>query len=153
MVAEETVLSIDEVNQRLPLVKAIVKDIVGLHADISFRRQRLVSLRERHPAQQHADSVYEQEVRQMESELSDDEVRLEQYSTELLQIGGTLTDASAGRVDFPGELSGEKVYFCWQVGEDEVLYWHSGECSPGERVSLFHEMGSGDPSAEREANL
>ncbi|MFN9720896.1 MAG: DUF2203 domain-containing protein [Planctomycetota bacterium] len=151
MVAEETVLTIDEVNQRLPLVKAIVKDIVGLHSDLELRKQRLGSLRERHPASKNADSVYEQEVRQMEEELSADESRLQHFSEELLQIGGILRDARAGRVDFPGELSGERVSFCWQVGEEELQYWHAGDCGESSRVSLFHEMGSGESGLSQEA--
>jgi hypothetical protein len=90
--------------------------------------------------------VYEQEVRQMESELTADEGRLESYSCELLQIGGTLTNPALGRVDFPGDLDGERVSFCWQVGEDEVLYWHSGVCGESTRVTLFHELESGPHS-------
>ncbi len=151
MVAEETVLTIDEVNQRLPLVKAIVKDIVGLHSDLELRKQRLGSLRERHPAAKNADSVYEQEVRQMEEELAEDQSRLEHYSEELLQIGGTLTDARMGRVDFPGELAGERVSFCWQIGEEELQYWHSGDCGESDRTSLFHELGSGESGSAHES--
>ncbi len=152
MVAEETLLTVEEVNQRLPLVRSIVKDIVDLHADIAFRKQRLLSLRERHPAVKSNDSVYEQEVQQMESELTVDEGRLDDYSQELLQIGGTLTNPTLGRVDFPGDLGGERVSFCWQVGEDEVLYWHSGECGESTRVTLFHELGSGPLSDDPEIN-
>jgi len=147
-VTEETLLTVDEVNQRLPLVKSIVRDIVDLHADISFRKQRLLSLRERHPAPKSVDSVYEQEVQQMESELSQDEGRLDQFSFELSQIGGTLTDPGMGRVDFPGDLSGERVYFCWQSGESEVLSWHAGVCAESVRMSLYHELGSSDLATE-----
>jgi hypothetical protein len=148
MVAEESLLTVDEVNQRLPLVRSIVKDIVDLHSDISQRQQRLRSLRERHPASTSADSVYEQEVKQMEEELLRDEARLDVFSHELHQIGGMLTDAASGRVDFPGDLSGERVFFCWKNGESEVLFWHSGECDGSNRVSLYHEMGSGDFSGD-----
>ena len=148
MVAEETLLTVDEVNQRLPLVKSIVRDIVDLHADIAFRRQRLQSLRERHPAPRSVDSVYEQEVQQMEDELSQDEARLDVFSSELLQIGGTLTDPTMGRVDFPGDLSGERVYFCWQSGDAEILFWHSGICGESDRISLYQETGSGDLSGD-----
>jgi hypothetical protein len=142
MVADETLLTADEVNQRLPLVRSIVGDIVSLHADISFRRQRLLSLRERHPAPKSNDSVYEQEVLQMESELADDEVRLGSYAQELLDIGGFLTDPAEGRVDFLGDLGGERVFFCWQSAEPEVLGWHSGACGESERILLDHELGS-----------
>ena len=148
MVAEETLLTADEVNQRLPLVKSIVKDIVDLHADIAFRKQRLMSLRERHPAAKSVDSVYEQEVLQMESELRQDEARLDVFSQELLQIGGTLTNPSKGRVDFPGDLDGERVYFCWQSGEQEVSFWHADVCGESDRVSLFHAMRSEQASGD-----
>lgn len=148
MVAEETVLTIDEVNQRLPLVRTIVRDIIELHQDITVRRQRLSALRERHPALSGADSVYEQEVLQMESELSQDEEKLEQFAHELHQVGGLLTDGSSGTVDFPGDIGGERVSLCWRSGEPEVLYWHSGECGATSRVSLYHEMGTGGFSTE-----
>lgn len=148
MVAEETLLTVDEVNQRLPLVRTIVRDIVDLHADIVGRRLRLKSLRERHPAPSSSDSVYEQEVQQMEHELSRDETRLDQFSNELHQIGGVLTDPAVGRVDFPGDLAGGRVLFCWQSGEPEVMFWHAGDCEGTNRVSLFHELGSRDFSGD-----
>lgn len=136
-------LTVQDVNQRLPLVRSIVRDIVDLHADLAFRKQRLHSLRERHPASKASDTVYEQEVRQMETELAVDEAKIEAFSQELLQIGGTLTDPSLGRVDFPGELDGERVSFCWQPGDQETLFWHSGECENSRRISLCTVLESG----------
>ena len=133
MVAEETVLTVDEVNQRLPLVRTIVRDIVELHSDITMRKQRLSALRERHPASVSADSVYEQEVLQMETELSRDEERLDVFAQELHQVGGLLTDGSSGTVDFPGDVGGERVSLCWRSGEPDVRYWHSGACGVSDR--------------------
>ncbi|MFO0974987.1 MAG: DUF2203 family protein [Planctomycetaceae bacterium] len=137
MVAEETVLSVDDVNRRLPLVRSIVQDIVSLHKDLSVRRDRLRSLRDRYPAAKSADSVYEQEVLQMETELSKDEVRFAELEMELEQIGGQLSNAVSGTVDFPGEFDGDRVMFCWQIGEPEVMYLHSENCAPGNRHPLF----------------
>lgn len=148
MVAEETVMTIEDVNQRLPLVRTIVRDIMELHRDIEVRKQRLTSLRERHPASGGDDSVYEQEVLQMEAELSHDQLRLDEFAQELHQIGGTLTDALSGTVDFPGDMDGERVWLCWRSNESEVLHWHSGDCGKGDRVSLYHELSSGGYSAE-----
>lgn len=59
-----------------------------LHRDIAVRKQRMSALRERYPASGGADSVYEQEVLQMEAELSQDEQRLDGFAQELNQIGG-----------------------------------------------------------------
>ena len=50
MVAEEVLLTVEGVNQRLPLVRTIVRDIMELHRDILMRKQRMASLRERYPA-------------------------------------------------------------------------------------------------------
>jgi hypothetical protein len=33
-------------------------------------------------------------------------------------------DLDRGLVDFPALHDGEEVLLCWQVGEDEVAYWH-----------------------------
>jgi len=148
MVAEEIVLTIEAVNQRLPLVRTIVRDIMELHRDIAVRKQRLSSLRERYPAAGGDDSIYEQEVLQMEAELAHDEQRLDEFVQELHQIGGMLTDAQSGTVDFPGDVDGEKVWLCWRSDEPEVLYWHGGDCGKGNRVSLYHELSSGGYSAE-----
>lgn len=147
MVAEETSLTVDEVNQRLPLVRSIVRDIVDLHTDLTRRKERLLSLRERHPASPTADSVYEQEVQQMEAEMSRDEVTLGKYSQELQQIGGELTDAATGTVDFPGDVDGERISFCWRFDEPEILFWHSDDCGGGERMSLCEVQGSGEFSS------
>ena len=148
IVAEETVLTIEAVNQRLPLVRTIVRDIMELYRDITVRKQRLSSLRERHPVSGTDDSVYEQEVLQMEAELPHDEQRLDEFAQELHQIGGTLTDAQSGTVDFPGDMDGERVWLCWRSDEPEVLYWHCGDCGKSARVSLYHELSSGGYSAE-----
>ena len=150
MVADESLLTVEDVNQRLPLVRTIVRDIVELHSDIAVRKDRLLALRERHPAAGGDDSVYEQEVQQMEFELSGDEDRLESFELELQQIGGMLTNPVLGTVDFPGDIDGERVQLCWQSGEPEVLFWHGGECGKTARVSLYHELNSGGFSIEND---
>ena len=150
MVAEETLLTVEGVNQRLPLVRTIVRDIMELHRDIMMRKQRMVSLRERYPAAGGDDSVYEQEVVQMEAELSQDEQRLDEFAQELHQIGGTLTDPHLGAVDFPGDMDGERVWLCWRSDEPEVLFWHSGDCGTSDRVSVYHELNSSGYSTENE---
>ena len=135
------VLSIEDVNNRLPLVRAIMSDVMVLHRDLEVRRQRLEALRERYPSATSGDSIYEQEVVQMEHELQRDESRMEGYEKELRQIGGSLADVDRGAVDFVGEVSGERVKYCWCVGEAELAYWHGSVCSEAERRPLLHEAG------------
>jgi hypothetical protein len=38
--------------------------------------------------------------------------------------GAEVKDLDRGLVDFPALRGGEEVCLCWQVGEDEIGYWH-----------------------------
>ena len=132
-------LSVEDVNSRLPLVRCIMADVVDLYRDLQLRRKRLQSLRERYPSSPPGDSIYEQEVVQMEDELARDEIRMEGFEKELQQIGGSLSDPERGAVDFIGEISGERVKYCWCLGESELAYWHGSVCAESERRPLLHE--------------
>jgi len=42
----------------------------------------------------------------------------------LQRLGLLVKDLDRGLVDFPALHNGREVLLCWQVGEDEVAYWH-----------------------------
>jgi len=42
----------------------------------------------------------------------------------LEQSGIVLRDIDRGLVDFPSMMDGREVYLCWELGEEEVAYWH-----------------------------
>ena len=50
--------------------------------------------------------------------------------------GIVLRDIDRGLVDFPALLGGREIYLCWEVGEDEVAYWHELEGGYGGREPL-----------------
>jgi len=43
---------------------------------------------------------------------------------ELERLGVQVKDLDRGLVDFPCEHRGRVVLLCWELGEDEVAYWH-----------------------------
>jgi hypothetical protein len=45
----------------------------------------------------------------------------------LEEWGIQLRDITTGLVDFPAEMSGERVLLCWRLGEEEVAFYHSPE--------------------------
>jgi hypothetical protein len=50
--------------------------------------------------------------------------------------GIVLRDIDRGLVDFPALIDGREVYLCWEMGEDEVDYWHDLEGGYGGREPL-----------------
>jgi hypothetical protein len=44
---------------------------------------------------------------------------------ELTALGVQVKDIDSGLVDFPSFLEGEEVLLCWQLGEDEIGWWHT----------------------------
>jgi hypothetical protein len=46
---------------------------------------------------------------------------------EIVEHGVEVKDVDEGLVDFPALRHGETVLLCWQLGEDEIRYWHTVE--------------------------
>jgi hypothetical protein len=52
------------------------------------------------------------------------------------RAGIVLRDIDRGLVDFPALLEDREIYLCWELGEDEVGYWHDLEGGYGGREPL-----------------
>jgi hypothetical protein len=52
------------------------------------------------------------------------------------EAGIVVRDIDRGLVDFPAILDGEEVYLCWELGEQEVGWWHEIEAGFGGRQPL-----------------
>lgn len=117
------IFSLDEANASLPLVRAIVTDLVRLSRDVAERRQRLALLLDgREPIQ--GNDPYHEELLHIEKDLEKDRQQLREYANELLQLGVEPKSATQGLVDFPTIMNGRVVYLCWQLGEPEIICWH-----------------------------
>src|SRR5258707_388948 len=114
--------TVEQANQALPLVRAIVKDLVDLSREVIERRQRLAALQGDRPRK--SGDVYSEELRQVEEEVERDTERLQEYAEELRALGVEPKSGLEGLVDFPSMMDGRVVYLCWKLGEPEVLHWH-----------------------------
>jgi hypothetical protein len=52
------------------------------------------------------------------------------------ESGIVLRDIDRGLVDFPALIDGREVYLCWEVGEDDVAFWHDMDAGYGGREPL-----------------
>ena len=117
-----TLFTLEEANVRIPLVAAIVRDIVTLFSDLHDRRERLNELRQHGNASEQ--SEYRDEVEAMEEELETDIKTLDAFVAELSDLGVELKDPLSGLADFRTLVDGREAYLCWKLDEAEILWWH-----------------------------
>ncbi len=129
--------TVEEANQRLPLIKRVVRDIVALYEDVHERRRRLEEIQFRQTGSEDGASIYREEVGEIEKELKRDVERLDEFVAELKSLNVLLKDAVTGVVDFPARIDGREVCLCWKPGEEEIGYWHEADAGFAGRQSLF----------------
>ena len=117
--------SVASANQTLPLVRAIVSDIVELYPEVRDREERLTRITRGRSKDARPDDPYSEEVEQVRRELERDVERLQGYIDELLELGVEFKDPVMGLVDFPAMRNGEEVCLCWKLGEPSVDFWHT----------------------------
>jgi hypothetical protein len=60
---------------------------------------------------------------------------------QIKDMGVLLKDPDKGLCDFPYLRQGRVVYLCWQLGEDQIQYWHDIETGFGGREPLDETDG------------
>jgi hypothetical protein len=132
--AQRRIFTPAEANATLPLVRAIVSDLVGLSRDLAERSQRLAQLSGDKSAT--GRDPYHEELVQVRKDMDKDVLQLKGYVDELRALGVEPKSGTEGLVDFPAILNGRKVYLCWKLGESRVLFWHDLEAGYGGRQPL-----------------
>lgn len=138
--------TVEEARKTLPLVRAIVSDIVRQAKDVRERHERLQHLHNARvkPADEDSPDPYREEVDQIELELRRDEEKLEEYVGELRELGVEIKDFERGLVDFPHLMDGRVVYLCWHLGEEDLAYWHEVDAGFAGRRSLLEDSLAGE---------
>lgn len=117
--------SVASANQRLPLVRAIVSDIVELYPEVRDREERLNRITRGRTKDSRPGDPYTEEIEQVRQDLERDVERLQGFIEELQELGVEFKDPVMGLVDFPAKRDGEEVCLCWKLGEDSVDFWHT----------------------------
>jgi len=121
----------------LPLVRAILSDLVDLSRQLTERRHRLSLLLGGEAS--YPRDPYHEELIQVREDLEKDGMRLHEYVEELRALGVEPKSGVEGLVDFPAVLNGRKVYLCWKLGEARVLFWHDLEAGYAGRQMVRSE--------------
>jgi hypothetical protein len=110
----------EKANRALPLVRRIADDLVHRFADW----QTLVGEFELASTRRGAERD-DPEAARLEQEVLRAAKDIEGFLRELAELGVECKSPETGLLDFPGELDGEPVYFCWMRGEPAVAHWHA----------------------------
>ncbi len=124
-VAPRQLFTVESANRTLPLVRAIVGDIVELYRDVREREERLNGLRRSSTGNSPKDDLYGEEVEQIRADLEKDVEKLQGFVDELQELGVEFKDPVMGLVDFPAIMDGQEVYLCWKLGEQNIAHWHT----------------------------
>lgn len=123
---------LETANRALPLVSAIVRDVVT-----EFRTLRRLGRKQRAlRAETDGDVASLETLRQMGETVDEISLRIEGYLHELDDLGVELRDLETGTIDFPTLLNGEPAFFCWRLGEEHVEWWHAANSGYADRQPL-----------------
>jgi len=136
--------TIEDANRALPLVRAIVRDLMPLWREVRDRQSRLEELTKHH--QLAVRDEVSDELTQAQEQLEADAERLTVYINELRDLGAEPMGPE-GLVDFPAKVNGRLVHLCWKFDEPEVRFWRELSDPTFERRNLVRALGGDQISA------
>jgi hypothetical protein len=116
----------DEANELLPKVRAGAETLVEHRRALVEATAKRAELATRIAG--NGGDFDPQEPRELEEELEREAEAVARAVSSLEELGVQVKDLDRGLVDFPAlRANGEEVLLCWQVGENEVAFWHGLE--------------------------
>lgn len=113
----------DEANAALTEVRPLVEQLVA------GRREHVAALERQeeleHKIRGNGGGIPPAELAAASAEVDAVARRLAKLVDEIGAQGAQVKDLDTGLIDFPALRGGETVLLCWQLGEDEVAYWHT----------------------------
>lgn len=133
-------VTIEEANQMLPLLRRIVADIrcawdqiIAKRTELEFREKELKQSAGDDPARQ---TERVNRIDELKADLNSLIERINSYIREVEELGCYVEEFKRGIVNFPSLYHGRKVFLCWGVDEEHVTSWHELDESYNDRVPI-----------------
>jgi hypothetical protein len=117
--------TLEEPNALLEKVRPIAESLVGHRRAFTVAAARRARLTARISG--NGGDFDPQEPRDLDEQLEQEADEVVRAVEELEGLGVLVKDLDRGLVDFPSLRDGDDVLLCWQVGEEEIAYWHGLE--------------------------
>jgi len=112
----------DEANEQLAEVRPAAEALVAHRRAMTVAAGKRARLVQRIAG--NGGDFDPQEPRALEEKFAEEGEAVARCVEQLEQLGVLVKDLDRGLVDFPALRDGEEVLLCWEVGEDEVAFWH-----------------------------
>src|SRR5262245_35472740 len=136
---EPKIISIQEANRMLPLLRQIVNDIVTNWEQIIAKRTQLECLEKETlgaPAGRPPSSAGGYAVDELKADLNYLIDKINSYIREVEELGCFVEEFKRGIINFPSRVHGRKIFLCWKPDEKEVSHWHELDETFKDRVRI-----------------
>ncbi|HET9115560.1 MAG TPA: DUF2203 domain-containing protein [Gaiellaceae bacterium] len=115
----------EEANAALEQVRPLVEQLVAGRREHSLAVERQEELERK--IRGNGGGIPPAELASATAEVDALARRLSRLVDEIAAHGAQVKDLDSGLIDFPALRRGETVLLCWQLGEDEIAWWHRVE--------------------------
>jgi hypothetical protein len=115
----------EEANAALPELRPLVEAMVDAKLVLDEAQERRDAVGRRIAG--NGGGIPPAELATLEHEVDEAAAALAAAIGEVQALGVLVKDLDSGLVDFPAKRDGEDILLCWQLGEDEVAFWHGLE--------------------------
>ncbi len=122
---EKEEFTLEEVNAKIPRLRAIVGEQLSRRASIQDKLTSLGELAEDIPEDLAAAPGDSSAIRALKAELAILVAAYHRGWQEVESLGAIVKDPQIGLVDFYGRVDGKLVWLCWKYGEEEVAHYHA----------------------------
>ena len=112
----------EEANDELEHVRPLVEQLVATRREHAAALERQEELEGK--IRGNGGGIPPAELAQATAEVDAVARRLARLVDEITAHGAQVKDLDSGLIDFPARRRGETVLLCWQLGEDEIAWWH-----------------------------
>jgi hypothetical protein len=112
----------EEANAELEHVRPLVEQLVADRAEHVAALERQEELERK--IKGNGGGIPPAELAEATAEVDAAARRLAKLVDEINGHGAEVKDLDTGLIDFPALRHGETVLLCWQLGEDEIGFWH-----------------------------
>ena len=112
----------EEANAELENVRPLVEQLVATRREHALALERQEQLERK--IRGNGGGIPPAELASATADVDGIARRMARLVDEITEHGAQVKDLDSGLIDFPALHQGETVLLCWQLGEDEIAFWH-----------------------------